>query len=642
MDDRAALHALATALGIHTHFVDGLGHAVTVSDATLLRICTTMGVPVAQLGDCPLAWIGYQSRQEPELPPVLVAWDGRWQAPRPDLLPPGSEIVLEDGTTITLDDHGRDEALTLPLGYHRLLVQGGAHRTVHTIIAAPMRAFQHPTLQGAWGAGIQLSALRSARSRALGDLRDLETLGEWVGRHGGRVVTMLPLLPTFNTEPVEPSPYSAVSRLFWSELVLDLGAQHQACGPVDQLDVRRGHEEVWRAVNSMGGTCVTADAELEAYSRFRAAQARWGRNWRDWPQAAHVGDLQQIEHDDPVARFHRCAQLMARDQLHHASLRLAELGVVLGLDLTVGVHPDGYDAWSRQELFAIDASVGAPPDPGFPSGQDWGFNPLLPGASRAESHQYFAASLRHQMRVAGVLRVDHIMALARLYWIPHGMSLHEGTYVSYPMDEMLAVLTLESHRHQCEIIGENLGTVPAEVNAALERHGIRGLYLALYQATKGDNSESPGGNDVAMIGSHDTPTFAGWLAGEDIEDRVRHGLLTPDGAATEIGTRSSAVAGLSQLLGIGDGSEPQELLLRLLGWLGASDAAMVITWIEDFWLEQVGVNLPGTPASVRANWQRPMRFTLDEMMAQSSVLTCLDVLNSARGGSQGADAGRSA
>jgi 4-alpha-glucanotransferase len=246
------------------------------------------------------------------------------------------------------------------------------------------------------------------------------------------------------------------------------------------------------------------------------------------------------------------------------------------------------------------------------------------------------------MRVAGVLRVDHIMALARLYWIPHGMSLHEGTYVSYPMDEMLAVLTLESHRHQCEIIGENLGTVPTEVNTALERHGIRGLYLALYQATDGNSSESPRGNDVAMIGSHDTPTFAGWLAGEDIEDRVRHGLLAPEGAATEIKTRSSAVAGLSQLLGVGEGSEPQELLLRLLGWLGASDAAAVIPWIEDFWLERVGVNLPGTAASVRANWQRPMRFTLDEMMAQPFVLTCLDALNSARGRSQGAGVGRSA
>ena len=130
-------------------------------------------------------------------------------------------------------------------------------------------------------------------------------------------------------------------------------------------------------------------------------------------------------------------------------------------------------------------SVGAPPDAGFPSGQDWGFSPVLPEASRREGHRYLAASIAHQAGLAGVLRVDHIMAWTRLYWIPHGFGLHEGTYVSYPAEELFAVLTLESHRDRCEVVGENLGTVPREIFEALPRHRIWGMYLAQFQASAG-------------------------------------------------------------------------------------------------------------------------------------------------------------
>jgi 4-alpha-glucanotransferase len=216
----------------------------------------------------------------------------------------------------------------------------------------------------------------------------------------------------------------------------------------------------------------------------------------------------------------------------------------LGLDLAVGVHPDGYDPWSRQSLFADGMSVGAPPDRGFPSGQDWGFSPVLPDASRTEGHRYIAASIGHQAELAGVLRIDHIMAWTRLYWIPHGCGLHEGTYVSYPAEELFAVLTLESHRQSCEVVGENLGTVPREIDDALPRHGIRGMYLAQFEAANGRSISAPSAGEVALIGTHDTPTFAGWLAGNDIDDRVEHKLPAGSAAPTPEGTcRRGASAG---------------------------------------------------------------------------------------------------
>jgi 4-alpha-glucanotransferase len=277
-------------------------------------------------------------------------------------------------------------------------------------------------------------------------------------------------------------------------------------------------------------------------------------------------------------------------------------------------------------------SVGAPPDAGFPSGQDWGFAPVLPEASRREGHRYLAASIAHQAGTAGVLRIDHIMAWTRLYWIPHGFGLHEGTYVSYPAEELFAVLTLESHRNRCEVIGENLGTVPPEIDAALPHHRIWGMYLAQFEASKGASMAAPAATDMALVGTHDTPTFAGWLAGNDIEERVRYGLLTPETAPMALKERSKAARRLAKRLGL-DRKKPQPLLAEVLAWLGGSESPLVMAWLEDLWLEDHAVNLPGTPSSLRPNWQRPMSRLLDDIMIDPMVVGCLRRLDKARAAS---------
>jgi 4-alpha-glucanotransferase len=321
---------------------------------------------------------------------------------------------------------------------------------------------------------------------------------------------------------------------------------------------------------------------------------------------------------------------MLRQQLLAVRARLDADGFRLGLDLAVGVHPDGYDPWSRQSLFGEGMSVGAPPDAGFPSGQDWGFAPVLPAASRREGHRYVAASVAHQAAVAGVLRVDHIMAWTRLYWIPHGFEVHQGTYVSYPAEELFAVLTLESTRHRCEIFGENLGNVPPEIDEALPRHRIWGMYLAQFEASRGGDVSSPDSNAVALVGTHDTPTFAGWLSGNDVAERVRYGLLAAEAAAEVMNERRRAVRRLADWLDSSEGS-PQELLTELLEWLGRSQSPLVIAWLEDLWLEEEGVNLPGTPSLVRANWQRPMSRLLDGIISDPLLNAVLRRLRAARG-----------
>jgi 4-alpha-glucanotransferase len=333
--------------------------------------------------------------------------------------------------------------------------------------------------------------------------------------------------------------------------------------------------------------------------------------------------------DPDEERFHLVAQTVARRQLHDLRQRLDHNGFRLGLDLAVGGHPDGYDPWSRQTLFADGISVGAPPDQGFPSGQDWGFSPVLPEASRREGHRYLAASIAHQAGLAGVLRVDHIMAWTRLYWIPHGFGLHHGTYVSYPAEELFAVLTLESNRHRCEVVGENLGTVPREIFEALPRHRIWGMYLAMFQASDGPDVAPPTAEDMTLIGSHDTPTFAGWLKGNDITDRVRYGLLAEAGVPAVAEERSRATEWLAAHLG-STVEDPRAFLSALLEWLGRSNSPLVVPWLEDLWLEEVAVNLPGTPSSARPNWQRPMRRLLDEIFTDPEVDGLLRHLDRAR------------
>jgi 4-alpha-glucanotransferase len=467
--------------------------------------------------------------------------------------------------------------------------------------------------------GTHLAALRSARSRAVGDLRDLESVCRWVGERGGDLVTVLPLSPTFNTAPPEPSPYSPVSRLFWSELILELGAAHRPSPNLTTLDVTQADTEVRAALARYAAPDPSGlDEELVRYARFRGAQARLGRNWRAWPPRARAGTLEPIDVDSDEERFHLVAQTMARRQLHDLRQRLDRDGMRLGLDLAVGVHPDGYDPWSRQELFGEGVSVGAPPDLGFPSGQDWGFAPVLPAASRREGHRYLAQSIAHHMELAGMLRVDHIMAWTRLYWIPHGFGLHEGTYVSYPAEELFAILTLESHRHRCEVVGENLGTVPREIHDALPRHGIWGMYLAQFQASSDPQVAPPTVADVALIGTHDTPTFAGWLTGTDIVERIHYGLLAEEAGPSVRKERARATRRLARRLRRSL-KEPRAFLAALLEWLGRSESPLVIPWLEDLWLEDQNVNLPGTRSSERPNWQRPMRRLLDEIFTDPEI-----------------------
>jgi 4-alpha-glucanotransferase len=295
--------------------------------------------------------------------------------------------------------------------------------------------------------------------------------------------------------------------------------------------------------------------------------------------------------------YHLYAQWLMDAQLRGLSGRLRDQGVALYLDLPIGSHPEGFDAWRHQPLYAATCNVGAPPDGFFAGGQDWGFRPMLPGDLRRARYAPLIESLRHHMAVAGVLRIDHIMGLHRLFWVPRGLGAREGVYVRYPARELYAVLCLESHRHGVPIVGEDLGTVPVVVRREMARHGLSGMYVVQTELRdSGPPLRRPPVRSVASLNTHDMPTFAAFWDAAPSRARKQLGLVAGCQAATN----------------------PAAMAAALNRWLASSGAAAVLVNPDDLWGEFEPQNVPGTSVE-RPNWRRRLRYSIEELESVAAV-----------------------
>ncbi len=583
----------------------------------------------------------------------------------------------------------------LPAGYHTLTLDlGGGEVRETRVIAAPRRAWAAPA-EGAgpatgdartglpWGVFLPLYALRrEADDLGVGDFSDLEAMGRWVAELGGGTVATLPLLAAFlgAEGPFDPSPYAPASRLFWNELYLDLrrlpelersaaarsllAAAGGAAAPVGaaRVDYRRVYGAKRRVLEALAASFFAGASEqrrgafdellhrrpeLADYAAFRAVGERCGTPWREWPEAARAGDLSAAEGDEEARRVHLYAQFACEEQLAAvaASLAAAAADGGLYLDLPLGAHRDSYDTWREGDLFAEGVSAGAPPDDFFTRGQDWGFQPIHPERSRLQGHRHFAAVVRHHLRHARWLRLDHVMQLHRLFWVPAGAPATEGVYVRSPDEELYAVLTLESHRAHARLLGENLGTVPGYVDRALERHGVLRLFVLPFEI---DRAEPPQAlhrpvpaDAVGAVDTHDMPPFRAFWEGADLDLREELGLLAPEAAAAarrdRAAERAHWRAGLRAGGRLGSGEEgPLAVHAAALASLGAGAAALVLANLEDLWGETAPQNVPGTGAE-RPNWRRRAALSLEEMARDPRVTAALAGLAAARRTAAGAE-----
>lgn len=688
MDMNGALERLGRWWGIQPSYYDNDQRLQCATQACLLRLLQLLGEPLARPEDAPEALRFRRQRVwQTMLEPVLVAWEdtpSHITLRLPRSLATGAflgQIQHEDSSAViwpgSFDDLRPHRALEiegvpyvalrlklpdhLNIGYNQLTLEFAGHHLEALLLVAPRTTYPFNGHGGhrAWGVFLPLHALHTERSWGAGDFSDLAQLVEWTGRQGGGAVGTLPLLACQWELTGDVSPYCPSSRLFWNHYFLDVtataefarcpAAQALLASPLAQnaLRVLRSSrqvdyswllalkrsvlellaEESWQNSESHAALDAYVEGRPEAaeFARFCATAERLGVNWYHWPDAPRGGSLRPDDHDQRAFRYWLYAQWQTDTQLGQMAQRASAADVFWYLDYPLGVHSLGFDVWRQRELFAVGASSGAPPDPFFTKGQNWGFPPTHPRRDREQGYRYFTAALRQQMRFAGLMRLDHVMGLHRLYWVPDGFEAREGAYVYYPREELFAILTIESHRHQTGIVGENLGTVPDAVDRALREHRVCGMYVLQYALNPETNTPPiPGVLDAASLNTHDMPTFNAYWRGLDVADRVDLRLLNDDGAAMETRNRANLRATIIAFFqsqgmlptgerwqSLDEETRTRRVLECSLNFLGQSAAPLVLVNIEDLWLEELAQNTPGTFLE-RPNWRRRARFALED------------------------------
>jgi len=673
------LQTLAHLYGVQTSYRDSRGTTVEAGAEALLGVLKSLEAEIDSPADVAEA---LRARREElaarVLEPVVVAWDGRANDIDLRLGPLAGgrgalacHLDLEGGErrgwVLDLDSlpqtaEGVRRLIlpeSLPAGYHRLRVEAGGKSWQSLVIAAPTRAYTDQRSQ--WGVFLPLYALQTERSWGAGDFSDLETLAEWTAGLGGGLVATLPLLAAFLDEPCEPSPYAPASRLFWNELYIDprrlpeldgsAAARRLLEAPDFQREidrVRAAPEVDYRRLMALKRRMleelvhrffsnpserlddyedfIRKKTDLQAYASFRAVGDRRGEPWQQWPERLREGTLAAADSDEEDRRYYLWTQWAAEQQMAGLAREARRRGPGLYLDLPLGVHGSSFDVWRHPHLFARGAAAGAPPDSFFTKGQNWGFPPLQPDRLRERGYDHLIACLHHHLEHAGVLRIDHVMQLHRLYWIPQGMEAKDGVYVKYPAEELYAILSLESHRHQAMIVGENLGTVPPEVYESMDRHEVLGMYVVQYELQPGQGLRQPPARSVASLNTHDMPTFRSYWEGRDVGVLRELGFFDEDQARSELERRDALRRGLAGELpadpGRSDGATYDAVLRRLLEYLAASPAHMVLVNLEDLWREAEPQNVPGTSFE-RPNWRRKARPSFEEFSTMPAVVDTL-------------------
>jgi 4-alpha-glucanotransferase len=580
----------------------------------------------------------------------------------------------------------------LPWGYHRLFVNRKRRKSPYqmTLIMAPSQCYKQPELNAhkkMWGPSIQLYTLRTPHNWGIGDFGDLKQLVSELASRGADFVGLNPIHALFPANPEAASPYSPSSRRWLNLLYIDVSAvrEFSLSAKAQQLvgsaafqrrlqAVRDTHWVDYSEVAALkmavlpllfeefkqrellqqthrgrafldfieqGGDSLKQQATFDALHQHLRAddENMWGwpvfpEKYRRYENAATQAFIEQ-HHDD--IQLYMYLQWIAQIQIEEAQAIAEEQGMALGLyrDLAVGVSDAGSETWSDNSPLVLDASVGAPPDMLGPRGQNWGLPPFDPQALQASGYHAYIELLRANMRHCGALRIDHVLGLLRLWWIPKGKNASEGAYLYYPVKDMLAILALESHRHQCSVIGEDLGTVPDEIGALLSDAGVHSYKVFFFETSEEDGGFiSPAHyteQAMATLSTHDMPTIRGFWHCDDLKMGQELGLY-PDEAQLQqlFDDRLKAKQGILDsvrwhgMLPEGVGADARYVpmdgyLCRALQLhVAAGQSALLSVQLED-WLEMdKPVNIPGT-VDEYPNWRRKLSVNLDTLFSREEL-----------------------
>jgi 4-alpha-glucanotransferase len=643
----AELSALAAAHGVATWYEDTERRRIDVADDVVVAVLAQLGVDA-----------GTPASVAAELSDAL-ARHGRTTVPDPLVLRAGEtpaigapgELRLEDGSTRAVR---HELPADLPLGWHTLVV--GELPT--SVVVTPRTL---PPVPPAWGWMVQLYALHSAGSWGMGDLGDLRTLVEGSAKLGAGAVLVNPVQAITPATPVQRSPYSPSSRRFANPLYLritDTEAYRRATPDVreevDALAPPAGaelidYDGVWTAKlaalellwrRSLPLPPPPDDPELRDFATFCTLAEQHGADWRKWPDGLRhprSAAVDEARRDNPRIAFHSWLQQQCAEQL--GGVRAAARGMAIGVvhDLPVGVDPAGADAWALQDVLASEVTVGAPPDAFSQQGQDWNLPPWRPDRLAATGYQPFRDVIRGVLRHADGIRVDHIAGLLRLWWIPPGRPASEGTYVYYDADAMLGILALEAHLAGAMVVGEDLGTVPDEVTDAMHERGVLSSSV-LYFERDYDAPNQPllapkdwAVDAMASISTHDLPTTAGFLRGENVRVRAELGLVddVEDEYARVAEAKIEMLVALSEHDLLPPDPSEADLVVALHQLLATAASRLLLTSPQDALGEPRQPNLPGT-VDEYPNWRIPLPVSVDELLADARVQAAIAPLRDAR------------
>lgn len=536
----------------------------------------------------------------------------------------------------------------------------------------------------AWGVTCQLYGLRSNRNHGIGDFEDLARLAETLAADGADFIGVNPLHALFTAVPDRCSPFSPSSRLFLNPLyiALDRIPGIETSPAVDEAERRRLNaathvayakagafkmdrlREVWSRISARpeiwapdvharfaafvaaGGERLRHHAWFEALSHAMVARHRGG-GWHDWPeefQDARAEAVQRfVDANADEVRFHLWLQWVADEQLGAAKHRARAAGMRIGLylDFALGTAPDGSATWSDPDLVVAGARIGAPPDAFHHAGQDWGLAPLSPATLRKRRMEPLRALIEHAMRHAGALRLDHVMNIYRLYWIPHGMTGAGGCYVLYPLQDMLGVLSEVSAAKKAILIGEDLGTVPDGFSEMLQAVNIMSSAVLYFEQDK-TGFYSPSGyprHAFATVSTHDLPTLAAWWTGGDIDLGYEIGQID----AAEVDRRRETRrrerhALLSRLRGVSrrraqrreeTGPLTPAIAAEVHGFLARTPSRLLGIQLDDLCGVETPVNLPGTTDEY-PNWRRRLPIPIEDVRAGAFYKPIVDAVAAER------------
>lgn len=663
------LHQLAKAVGLQIDWHDAAGGAQRVSDDNLRRVLAALGYPAEDERDaaesltrCQEEEAGHRFISAEAGQPITLPLDWAEAAE--------AELVFEKAGSQKIQlERGGDGWNVPPLaeiGYHTL----STNRTTVTLAIAPKSCIgidQIAPGRKLWGVAAQIPSLRDDKRRAYGDYGALADAGLLLtSKAGAAALAVSPTHALFPADPNRFSPYAPSSRLFHNINLADpstLGHPLDEAASPDLIAwqesipqrlaaLRAAYEDSWASFQgSIAAYRAKKGAELEHHATFDALYAHFlptgAHGWQGWPAEYHDPCGEAVhrfreEHREDIDFYIFC-QWLAHENLDAAHRQARANGMVIGLiaDLAVGVDGGGSQAWSLQGQMLGGLSIGAPPDLLGPDGQDWGLTTFSPAGLKRTGFAGFIATIRAALEHAGGVRIDHALGLNRLWVIPHGGTAADGAYLKYPLDDMLRILAIESHRANAVVIGEDLGTVPDGLRPKLEDAGILGMRVLPFERDHEGNYIRPEQwqqQAVAMTGTHDLSTIAGWWQGRDIEWTWQLGRSSShDSEDAEKAGRADERKRLWQALehsGAAQGAlppadEPERAVDAAVAQVAKAACDLAIIPLEDL----VGVteqpNLPGT-IDEHPNWRRRMPDTTENLLERPEVQRRITILNESR------------